>query len=237
VEGLWPRWVLQGRGEPKVLQGVRRALEKKTAQRPERSPASSVCLTVSVSLSLSLSLSLFMAIETKGRAWKPATRAPRGGFPFGRLARLDAVKAASHCTSAANRPAIRWRSTSLRFVPQSTGLSLWPAQRSSATALLPSRSKHGCRPQSFCAPMRCSRASTSPAGRGLSPQRSRGYSRHHLPLSQYRNGIATMRPAPIVEFCWRTNSATRAGNRCPVGGHSCNEGMIPRFHRKVVWAE
>jgi len=44
-------------------------------------------------------------------------------------------------------------------------------------------------------------------------------------------------PRPLSNSAGETNSATRAGNRCPVGGHSCNEGMIPRFHRKVVWAE
>jgi hypothetical protein len=36
----------------------------------------------------------FMALETKGRAWKPATapKTPRGGFPFERPAKFDATK-------------------------------------------------------------------------------------------------------------------------------------------------
>ena len=82
----------RGVGQPKVLQGAcgRGRWGRKLRKGPGHHRASSVCLRTPPPY--------FMALETKGRAWKPATapKTPRGGFPFERLAKFDATKAASH---------------------------------------------------------------------------------------------------------------------------------------------
>ncbi len=61
-----------------------------------------------------------------------------------------------------------------------------------------------------------------------------------LAVMGYFQGCAPRAATPPPRRqAWLRIFVVRCGLPCdpPVGGHSCNGGMIPRFHRKVVWVE